>query len=270
MKMMYQIKRTKRPLFGNIFFKTPGIFILIAVLVLIIVIFSPVRSLVGGMASPLLQVGNFFYSTFDRVPKFFEDKNKLLDENERLQNEIDSHQIKVMSFETINYENQRLRDELKLKPTENFITAGIMARPPQIPMDSLFLDKGSKDGIKSGSLVLAGERILIGKVVEMSRNKATVALSSAADAVSYGYVARTDESLEIKGKGGGGLEVKVPIDFDIVVGDKIMVHGSFNYLAAVVLAIAEDRSSGFKNVMMSLPIDISKIDIVFISNSINE
>jgi hypothetical protein len=76
--------------------------------------------------------------------------------------------------------------------------------------------------------------------------------------------------LEIKGVGGGGMEARAPIDFDIAVGDKIMVGGSFISLSAVVGVVEEDKSSGFKNIFMSLPVNVSKINVVFVEPTINE
>jgi hypothetical protein len=49
-----------------------------------------------------------------------------------------------------------------------------------------------------------------------------------------------------------------------------MVGGPLELVVAVVGAIEEDRSSGFKNAMMSLPVNISKINTVFIYHTIKE
>jgi cell shape-determining protein MreC len=229
-----------------------------------------VRSLISDVLSPLFKTGNFFYETLEKVPKFFSDKNKLIEENKNLSSEIENLHLDIADHESIKDENQKLREELKIKPVGDFISASILAKSPQIPLDTLFLDKGTADGINKGDLVLTGERVLVGKIVEISKNKATATLNSFAGAVSYGFVSRTNEPLEIKGVGGGSIEAKVPIDFDISVGDKIIVGGSLNFLAAIVGVVEEDTSSGFKNILMSLPTDISKINIVFVKSYINE
>ena len=144
------------------------------------------------------------------------------------------------------------------------------AKPPQVPLDSIFIDTNFDNNLEEGGLVLASDRVMIGKIAEKSGNQAIVKLNSFVGQISYGYVARTNEPVEVEGVGGGNLEVRVPIDFDIIVGDKIMVGGSSEYLIAVVGVVDEDSSSGFKNAMMSLPVDISKIGIVFVSKSIDQ
>ncbi|MFH0804261.1 MAG: rod shape-determining protein MreC [Candidatus Zambryskibacteria bacterium] len=268
--MTFQIKHTKPNLFGRSFFKILLISLSVLVLVLVFNFSISARSLVSDIFSIFFRSGDYLYQNIGQVPKFFSDKNNLIKENKNLSDEIEKKRLNLIDYESIKYENQKLRETLGIKSTQNIITASIIARSPQIPLDSLFLDKGINDGLNKGDLVLVGERILVGKIVESFKNKSTVALNSFAGAISYGFVARTNEPLEIKGVGGGSLEAKVPIDFDIVIGDKLMISGSFTYLAAVVGVIEEDRSSGFKNILMSLPVDVSKTSMVFIEPQINE
>lgn len=267
---MYQIRLIKRGKFSRNFPKIFFVFSLVLAVVLILNFFSPMFSVVSGVLSPFLKAGNFFYEGLGRVPKFFSDKNKIIEENKSLADEIIKNRLDAIDVESIKYENQKLREELKIKLEGNFIAAPITARHPQIPTDSLFLDGGTEEGINSGDLVLAGERIIIGKIAKASKNRSIASLSSFARFVSYGYVARTSEPIEIEGDGGGSIKARVPIDFDITLGDEIMVGGSFNFLAAIVGAIEEDRSSGFKDVLMSLPVDVSKINMVFVYPLISE
>lgn len=228
------------------------------------------RFLTGQFFSPLFKAGNFFYGNLSRIPIFFYDTNKLIEENRRLLHEVESNRLDLIDYESVKYENQRLREQLKIRPVENFITASIIAKSPQIPLDSLFLDKGTSEGVSNGDLVLAGEKVLIGRVARADKNRTTAVLNSSAGIVSYGYLVRTDEPLETKGAGGGGMETRVPIDFDIVVGDRIMSGGLPGYLVAVVEAIEEDYSSGFKDVLMSLPVNVLKINVVFIKPAADE
>jgi len=268
--MTFQIKHTKQNLFNTSFFKVLILFILIFVFVFVFGVSRSVSSLVINFLSPLFKAGDYFYGTLGKIPNFFSDRNKLAEENAKLLFELQNLRLNIADYESIKYENRQLREDLNIKPKGNFIASSIIAKSPQIPLDSLFLDKGTGDGINNGDLVLAGERTSIGKIAESSKNKATVSLNSFAGAVSYGYVARTDEPLEIKGVGGGDIEAKVSIDFDIEVGDKIMATGSSAYLVAIVGSIEENQSSGFKNVLLFLPINVSRINMVFVVPTINE
>jgi cell shape-determining protein MreC len=270
MKMMYQIKHTDQNFFSRNFLKILAIFLLIVTFVFLAIFSSSVHSLIADALSPLLKTGNFFYQSLDKIPKFFFDKNKLINENTNLSFETESLNLTIADYQSLKDENDKLREELNIKPAGNFIGASVIAKSPQIPLDSLFLDKGAADGISNGDLVLASDRTLIGKIVDVSKNRSTVSLNSFAGVVSYGFVGRTNEPIQVSGIGGGSIQAKMPIDFDIVVGDKIMVGGSLNYFAAIVGVIENDSSSGFKNILMSLPVDVSKISIVFIEPNTNE
>lgn len=270
MKMIYQIKHTRQNFFGSKFIKILGALLLIALIFFLISIFAPTRRLVVNIFSPFLEMGNGFYATFENMPSFFSDKIKLIEENDILLAELQDSYLLKANYESIEYENRKLREELMLRPEGDFKTAVVIAKPPQIPLDSLFLNIGISDGVGNDDMVLAADRVLIGKIVKTSIDKSTVALNSFAGSNLFGFIARTNEPLEIKGTGGGNMEAKVPIDFDVVLGDKIMINHSAIYLAGVVGLVEEDKLSGFKNIILSLPVNVSEIRVVFIKPTSSE
>lgn len=224
-----------------------------------------VKISVSDMLLPFFQTGAAFHGEGGSISKFFTERSRLVAENAELNERLNQSRIKELDFASLKSENERLRRELGLRPVGQSVAASILARSPQVPLDTLVLDRGGDDGLKEGDLVLASDSIAIGKIVFASNNQATAALNSIAGAVSYGYLERTGDKLEIKGSGGGSMETKVPIDFDIVVGDRVFYYGSVNRLAAIVSALEEDQSSGFKKALMSLPVDMPKVYTIFIS-----
>ncbi len=270
--MIFQTRQInkRRNLFGNNFLKILSVCLLALFLILVINSSGPLRSLASDFFSPLFKVGGSFYEKTVQIQKNFSDKNNLVEENKNLFNEIENLRLNRFDYESIKYENQKLHEALNLDLSENLIAAKIVAKSPQIPLDSLLINKGTNEGINQGDWVLASDRVLVGKIVKVSGKQGTVALSSFPNEVSYGFILRTEEPLEIKGIGGGSLQTKVPIDFDVIIGDKIMVGGSLTYLVAIVGVIEEDHSSGFKNILMSLPVSIMKTDIVFVEPSLTE
>ncbi len=260
--MMHPIQSTRKSKRSNL--AKFVIILIIASLLAVLGTLGPVRSVFSNVFSPLFKSGNFFYDNFGQIPRYFSDRDKLVEENNRLLSESEDKRLAILDYESLRHENQKLREELKLKPADNFIAVAIIAKPPQVPLDSIFIDTDFDNNLKEEDLVLASDRVMIGKITEKSGDQATIKLNSFVGQISYGYVARTSESIEIEGIGGGNMEARVPIDFDIIVGDKIMIGGSSEYLVAIVGAVDEDSSSGFKNAMMSLPVDISKIGIIFV------
>lgn len=268
---MLQIKHTnKQSVLSRNFSKILFVFAVVMLPIFIFSTYGPAASLLSSAMSPFLKAGDYFYSGLSKVPKIFSSKSELLEENRRLMEELGNSDILRSDYESIKYENQKLREDLMIKPSGDFMAAMVLARPPQVPLDSMVINKGSDDGLKEGDMVLAGERTLIGKIAKISKNRSNVVLNSFAEVISYGYVARTEEPIEVKGDGGGNIQARVPIDFDIKEGDKIMVGGSASFAAAIVGIIEKDESLGFKEVFMSLPVSVSKINTVFVEPFINE
>lgn len=256
--------------FHRNFFKIFALFFVAIILVLVVNIFDSARVALYNASLPLFKTGNYLSENFFPPLNIFSDKNKLIKENTELLYEIENMRLNLIDYESLKEENQKLREEMGLKPIGVFITARVIAKPPQIPLDSLILDVGTNDSLNNGSIVLAGSKFLIGKIVKVSSDQATVALNSFPGTTLYGYIARTNEPLEITGIGGGSMQAKVPIDFEVQVSDKIMVEGRATYIAAIVAAIEEDSSSGFKEILMSLPANISKTKFVFVEPSVVE
>ena len=246
--MMYLLKHTNKNFFNLKFFKISGIFLLVFLLVFILNFLAPLNFIVSSFFSPLFKVGDYFYNIVYQIPM----------------NEGTDISALQLDYESLKYENNELRESLLMKGEKNVITAFVIARSPQIPLDTLYIDKGIEDGLNIGEMVLGSERVLIGQIVKVFKNKAIVSLDSFPGFISPGFVMRTNEPLEIKGVGGESMQAKVPIDFDIVLQDKIMLSNSPNYIIAVVSVIEEVESSGFKKVLFSLPLNISKKRLLFV------
>ncbi len=270
--MIYQPKHiSSRPDgAGSVFLKRASVLLPILLCILILNISDSAREFAAKIVSPLAGAGNYLYNFTSAFTKGFGDKSKLMEENKLLSAEIENLRLNAVNGEIVRLENEWLRTELGLKPAGNFVAGRIVARPPQIPLDSLFIDRGTTDNLTDRDFVLASDKVLIGRIAKVNKNTAIVAQSSFPGEVSFGFLERTNEPIEIKGSGGGSMQAKVPINFDIAVDDKIMVADSNIYLAALVSVIEENRSSGFKDVLLSLPVNISKIRVVFIEPFINE
>lgn len=238
-----------------------------ALLIFVLIFFSHLSGRTANFMSSILSFGNYFYEKTPFVPEFFSKRQSLLNENNKLSEEISNLRLKLLDYETVAEENKRLYLDLGLRPKNNFIGAKIIAKAPQVPTDSIVIDRGEADLIKVGDIVLVGERVMVGVVAEVNKKISTVSLSSFSGNVSYGFIERNKEAVDIEGVGGGGLRARVPIDFDIKQEDKIIIEGNRSYVVAIVASVADDQASGFKDVFLSLPINISQARVVFVENS---
>ncbi len=240
--------------------------IIIAVLLLGFLIGRSIwlRNSAVNSTNSALQNGNSFYSFLSILPNLFSSKSTLIREIETLKGENESLQLSVVELGALTYENQRLREEIHMKPEGPFVHASVMARPPQIAFDTLLINRGEQDGVEVGDRVLVSERIIAGLVVETRPQNSIVALNSDSGNSFTAFVARTGEAIEIKGVGAGNFSAKTVSDFDIKEGDSIVASGDANYVMAVVGRIELDSSGGTKNVLMSLPFNVSTVQSAFI------
>ncbi len=223
-----------------------------------------VKSVFNPLAIPLLSAGDGFYKFVNIVPNWFRGKAALIQEIATLNEKLVSMSFNEADFTALNYENKRLREELLIQPKESFLRASVIARSPQVPLDSVLINKGSGDGVVAGDLVLVSEHSLAGKVAEVNGGTSVVALSSSSNNSFVGIVARTGEAVEVKGVGGGNLSTRTPIDFDIQTGDSLLISQGSNYMVAVVGLVESDVSGGAKNSLMSLPFNIGTLETVFV------
>jgi cell shape-determining protein MreC len=242
-------------------------FFWIAILVVAIFLVSMTNifgSFVGFVTQPFFAKGESLGSNLSFAALLFGDKATLAEQVQNLEAELQEFKAREADFSAVNYENERLRGELQMKPRGAMLHASIIARSPQIPLDALLTNIGTVDGAKENDLVFASDRSVIGKVSKLTRDTSTVLLNSSPLLKNTGFIARTGNAIEVQGAGSNSLEAQVPIDFDIQIGDSVVVSHTSDNVIAVVGAIEEDKVIGNKKILMSLPVNPAQIKSVFI------
>lgn len=125
--------------------------------------------------------GRVFSKPIDTLNVFFSDVNQLqntFEENKRLKSELDSFAELKAELSTMGKENEEMKAELNLQTTltdYKLITGTVIARNPDMWVDQVIIDLGSKDGIGNGMSVLSNNG-LIGRVFEVSPTSSKVVL----------------------------------------------------------------------------------------------
>ncbi len=229
--------------------------------IFLILFFGPVKKLVFGAASLGFEAGGVIKDIGLYLPKLLTDKHTLIEKNTELEGELEKLRLSLLDADSLESENLILRRELGFSRTEPAISAFVVASPPMIPLDTLMIGLGAEE-VSIGDLVVVGERIALGSVARIFGKKSDVVLNTFPGILSYGHNARTNESVEFVGVGGGVMESTMPINFDIEVGDQILLLRDRTYLLGVVNMIEEDATSGSKNILVSLPVGVSKLEVV--------
>lgn len=134
------------------------------------------KETIYSLFSPLQK---FFFKTSNSIYLFFETISQiknLKNENEILKAEIKKLIAENENLKTLKKENEELRKALGLSLNEEFnlILANFVAK--DIVGDVILIDKGEKNGVKEGQVVILPEKILVGKVIKVFSNFSKVRL----------------------------------------------------------------------------------------------
>jgi len=238
--------------------------VLLLFFVAILIGFAPDSSnrFAVATARPLWLVRTFFGDKLDFLTNFTRPKSNLIKENEELKRELDQARAETIFYGALSTEYGKLLSVLdrSLEDEKNFGKLGtVLAKPPQSPYDTLVIDIGRAAGVSAGDLVLSFGNIALGRVNSVEESHATVLLFSNGGAETQAIVERSDLSLVLTGKGGGGFEVKLPQDADIAVDDLIVLPGLLPTPLGQVVKIDTAAASSFKTVSVRALANVNNI-----------
>lgn len=137
---------------------------------------TPLKTIAGYLLVPfqngIAEVGRWFSDKSDQLLEL----RDVLDENQRLKEEVDKLTIENTRFQQERYELNELRELLALdKEYSDYkkIGAQVISRDSSNWFSSFVINKGSNDGIKVNCNVIAGSG-LVGRVTDVGPNYAKV------------------------------------------------------------------------------------------------
>ncbi len=178
----------------------------------------------------LAQMSHTFLSSFDNAATLALQNEKLSQENAALTIENEALLEKTNSVSQLGANSQG-------------ITAGVVARPPESPYDTLVVAAGSEGGVTLGEEAFGEGNVPLGTVTSLLAHISRITLFSAPGASLLGWVGPTHVPLIIKGGGAGTLSASVPRSAGVTVNDVVSVPGPGSLPIATVVRIDSDPSS---------------------------
>lgn len=175
----------------------------------------------------LLQLPTRIASAFFKTGYELLHFKSIANENLRLNNELTALRSKVASFDELAAENKRLKDllEIKDKLPGRAIACRVIGRDFSNWTESLIIDKGTKDGIRKDTAVIAHGAV-IGKITATGRSNARVSLITDPEIRIAVISQRTRTSGLAYGVARGRTIMKfIPKDADIKTDDVIVTSG---------------------------------------------
>ncbi len=198
-------------------------------------------------------------------------------ENEDLKKKNSELENKVIDYQSLKSENERLRQSLNFKEQRgefNYIGGDIVEKGANGMLDQFVINRGSKDCIAKGMVAVTYEG-LVGQVTSVGSNWSIVqTLANENIAVSGAVESTNDNNGIVKGykDSSNNLLAKLyylPVDSNIKKGDVILTSGLGGLYPkgiriGAVTDIEEDKGKVMKNAIIKPYVDFNKLQEILI------
>lgn len=186
------------------------------------VIVTPVQNFFSWIGNGISD----FFGYFGDKDELNEEIARLKQENTELKNEIGKNELAMV-------ENKELRGLLGLKeayPEQELKYAMIIARDPSNWYNTFTIDKGSADGIAVNQPVIAENKTLVGRIVEVGTTWSKVITIFDPEHAVGAVISRSGESGFVEGDADLSLDGYCKLSYisknsDVVAGDSVMTAG---------------------------------------------
>ena len=240
------------------------------------------------LAVPLNYVGSFLIVPFEKgltsvgtyaleKSEQLQELSSVLEENERLKEQINELTIENTLLQQDKYELTKLRELYELDAEyEEYTKVGarIISRDASNWYSSFVIDKGSNDGIQVNCNVIAGNG-LVGRVVEVGPNHAKVSSIISDGINTSSMVLASGDNLIVTGNlttmADGKIEYSQLVDSKnkVTVGDKVVTSNiSDQYLPGILIgyisSINTDSNNLTKSGYLTPVVDFEHLDEVLV------
>ncbi|WP_250160195.1 rod shape-determining protein MreC [Caloranaerobacter azorensis] len=247
---------------------------------------TSIENIVGKIVTP---VQGLFYTVDQKITNAMKSVTnvfKLKAENEKMKAEILKLKAENRKMEDIISRAEYLKNEAIMleKSKYNFIKAKIIGKDPGNWFDRFIINKGSRDGIKEGSIIIKAVKLdediieegLVGKVIEVGDSWSEVlAIVDEGSKVSFKVIRTQDGGIlngSITGEMSGYL---FDSNADIVEGDKLITSGLGEvfveglYIGKIKKVIKKGNDL-VKRILVEPAINFKKLDYVYVITGVKE
>ncbi len=198
-------------------------------------------------------------------------RDELLAENQALQEQLAALAFDAAALRTLEQENRQFREQLNFIDSQDlaFAAARVIARVPTDQFSGVVINQGQQAGVVAGAPVIAGEGVLVGRVVSVEPYQSIVRLLNDSQSTIAAMVQNGTETIGIV-QGLYGLSVQldmVPKEEPIAVGDTVVTSGlqagvPAGLLLGTVESVDTASSSIFTQAVLQPLLDYRALSIV--------
>ncbi len=249
--------------------------LLVLVLIALVLIFvsaftnwlAPVRSLALDLVAPLYRVTDLPSRIGEWTRTSFSDREELLDEVQRLQDENLILQGRSATMADVMAENVRLRQLLNAAELvqARVLIAELVGIPPDVETHRIIVNRGRLQHLRPGQPVIDNEG-LVGQVVNVGTDYSEVLLIS--DRNSAVPVQLERSGLRAIAEGTGAFDTlrlrNVPQTLDFRVGDRLITSGLGDrfpkgFPVGEVISVSHPDASPYLEVLLQPAVDLQSV-----------
>lgn len=228
-------------------------------------------SISNALLSPLQVTHRYFYNMLTGAWSSYIALQNVEDENEKLKEQLTLLKQRHAQFEEALSENASLRSLLEIKKVvpARSVGASVIAYDPSQWENVILIDKGSEQGIESGSPVII-EGGLVGQVISVGVGASRVRLvtdrNSRLDVLIQGSRTRA----VVQGDGEKTSLLYVQKEEEVKIGDIVITSGldgvfPKGILIGTVSDVSHDTNSIFQTIAVVPSVDVDKLEFVLVS-----
>lgn len=243
---------------------------------------SPVRTAVGNFFTPMEKGITVIGGGISDKLKLFSDKKELIEQNEKLTDEVNNLKIEIQMLGQQKSELSFYRELYEydsVYQNSQKVAARIIGRDPNGSCTTFTVDKGADDGITPDMNVLAGGG-LVGIVTETGKNWAKIRTIIDDDSAVSGRFQITSDTCIVKGNtrrmDDGYIDVEM-INLNAEVYDNYEVVTSYisdKYLPGILIGyvtnVRQDPSELNKRAYLTPVVDFEHLEAVLIIKAVRE
>lgn len=194
----------------------------------------------------------------------FTPKSLLIKHINQLQIELDEKKSALIALQAVEYDYQQLRKAIGYESiTTNTITARVTGKPGRSLFNTLVIDRGSRDGIEVGDLVVTEKTIALGQVASTTIGTATVTLFSGPQFQDLLTIAGQEGvTVPAEGVGSGNFEIHIPREIEVVEGGLLVLPENPLMVVGIIKSIKFDPRDPFQKILARTPVNIQELRFV--------
>lgn len=210
-------------------------------------------------ARPLFYIQRNSLSLWEKTTVYFKTKKELASLNKNLQEENLEFKVRLEKTEFLEKENNALLEIIGKKDQKEFLVAYVMFRPPSLKFDTLIIDRGKKDGVKTGMKAVAYDNVILGEVEQVFEHISVVKLLSYYGNNLNVLLEKSGIFVDALGKGGENFEIILGKELDIQENETVLMPGVNNFVIGKITKVEKEENMPFQKIYFRFPLNLNQL-----------